>query len=108
MASNSIIDFWEYREPLFAYHGIGVRATEILSCLDLPYQAIDTFRKEELQSGNGLALFIFSELSSFSISILIRCMQSIKHGGNTIIFLQRNIVLYTIICSIIYGFSSIS
>lgn len=129
MASNSIIDFWEYREPLFAYHGIGVRATEILSCLDLPYQAIDTFRKEELQSGNGLALFIFtddaeiyikeidaciqqykvfSELSSFSISILIRCMQSIKHGGNTIIFLQRNIVPYTIICSIIYGFSSIS
>lgn len=36
--------------PFFAHHGIGERATEILSCLDLPYQDINTLRKEVMQS----------------------------------------------------------
>lgn len=64
--------------PLFAHHGIGVRATEILSCLDLPYQAIDTFRKEELQSGNGLALFIFTDDAEIYIKEIDACIQQYK------------------------------
>ena len=72
------LDLWEYHKPFFAYHGIGVRATEILSCLDLPYQAIDTFRKEELQSGNGLALFIFTDDAEIYIKEIDACIQQYK------------------------------
>lgn len=69
------LDFREYRNPLFAYHGIGVRATEILSCLDLPYQDINILRKEVMQSKNGIALFIFTDDAEIYIKEIDACIQ---------------------------------
>ena len=61
--------------PPFAHHGIGERATEILSCLDLPYQDINILRKEVMQSKNGIALFIFTDDAEIYIKEIDACIQ---------------------------------
>ena len=64
--------------PPFAHHGIGERATEILSCLDLPYQDINTLCKEVMQSKNGIALFIFTDDAEIYIKEIDACIQQYK------------------------------